>query len=524
MESNENDHSNEPQAAATSKPEKDLVRSTFKRAIWLFSSFGLESILRLVVVAILARLVTPEAFGIVAAAMAVLAIAETIAKLGINAAVIQHPTLDSQHIRASVMLALTLGTVVGLGIWLLSPLLESFFEMPALGPVLTAFAVALPFRNLMYIWQAMMERYLRFSALACLELVSYLFGYAGLSILLASQGFGAWALIGGILGQMALRLLLMVIMQRLPVWPIFTRKPYQDLLTFGAGQTAGSFANMGASIGDRLVVGHTMGAATLGIYDRAVQLMLTPTRVMGEVGDRVLYATMSGMQRDVERLRSAYLKSASLICLVSMPLSVLLFIWAPWIILLLLGPEWTQAIVPFRILTLVMSLRVLTRLNDSLTRASGAVFRRAWRQAFYAVLIIGGCWLAHPFDLKGVTAAVCLAVLVNFMMMTNLSLRVLGLGWSRLALSLVPGLAVSALAALIFLLFVAMGDIAQSSMLINYLLALITFVPATLCAWWLAPDLFLGEGGKAILDVIWNKLPISFTRKYAKLFARVGEP
>src|SRR5206468_4241144 len=101
----------------------------------------------------------------------------------------------------------------------------------------------------------------------------------------------------------------------------------------------------------------------------------------------------------------------------------LLVVLAPEAVPVLLGPKWTPVIVPFQILTLGMFLRTSYRISDVVTRATGAVYRRAWRQTVYMLCVIAGAWFGRRWGIAGVALGVLGALAVNYVLMAELAQR-----------------------------------------------------------------------------------------------------
>src|SRR5439155_10953704 len=123
--------------------------------------------------------------------------------------------------------------------------------------------------------------------------------------------------------------------------------------------------------------------------------------------------------------------------------SVALVLLAPEAVHVLLGARWTRVVAPFQILAIGMLFRTSYKMSDSLTRATGAVYRRAWRQVVYAGLVIGGAWIGQHWDLTGVAWGVLASLTINFLLMAQLSLTVAGLTWTSLWHMHVPGVGVT---------------------------------------------------------------------------------
>src|SRR3989442_682732 len=118
--------------------------------------------------------------------------------------------------------------------------------------------------------------------------------------------------------------------------------------------------------------------------------MAAPATLVGQVLDDVLFPAMAQIQSERQRVAVAYRRCVAGVALLTLPLSALALVLAPEIVRVLLGPRWADVTAPFRVLVLGTLFRTSYKISDSLTRALGAVYRRAWRQWSYAALVFGG--------------------------------------------------------------------------------------------------------------------------------------
>jgi PST family polysaccharide transporter len=184
---------------------------------------------------------------------------------------------------------------------------------------------------------------------------------------------------------------------------------------------------------DNLVVGRTMGAASLGFYNRAFQFLAIPVSLVGTTLDRVMFPLLSRTNGDRQRLGQAYGRSITLLALLSLPATVALILLAPEIVHVLLGTEWNPVIAPFQILALATLPRLSAKLARSMVKATGAVYKSAWRQAVFAPLVLLGALVGSRWGLVGVAGGVVLANVVAQAMALELSMKESGLGWRNLA-------------------------------------------------------------------------------------------
>ncbi len=474
---------------------KGMTDRTLRGLYWMFLCTGGQAVVQLVVLVVLARLVSPGEFGVVAAALVVVGFSTVFSQLGIGPAVVQRPDLQPAHLRTGFTLSVLLGTFLGGLLWLLAPAVADFFHQENLTGILRVLALVFPLQGLAVVAESLVQRELRFRLLGFLELAAMAIGYGGVGIALAFAGWGAWALVAAHLCQNTLKTILLLAVQPHPKRPLLQGRAFRELLFFGGGFTIARFSNYLASQGDNLVIGRWLGPVALGIYGRAYQLMQAPASLLGQVLDRVLFPAMARVQDQREKLAAAYRRGVALIALATLPASAALLLLAPEMVQVLLGEKWDAVLAPLQILAAGMLFRSSYKLSDSLVRATGAVYRRAWRQGTYAVLVFTGAVIGQFWGLAGVAVGVVLALAINFLLMAHLSLALTGLSWRGFAGAHVPGLA---LAGVVGLQVAAIAGIARTWDL-PPLLTLLTcsaIILPTLFLMYRLPQQFLGDDGR----------------------------
>jgi PST family polysaccharide transporter len=207
------------------------------------------------------------------------------------------------------------------------------------------------------------------------------------------------------------------------------RRAAREILYFGMGFSVARMGNWAAVNGDKWVVGRWLGQEALGFYKYAFELTGMIANLFAQVLDRVLFPTMAKVQSNPVRLATAYRRGVALIALVVLPASAMVIVLAPEFILGVLGEGWESVVGPFRVLAAVLLIRATYKMSDSMARATGAVYRRAWRQSIYAAAVIGFAWVGHHWGLTALSIGVGLGIFVNFLLMAQLSLSLAHLHW-----------------------------------------------------------------------------------------------
>ncbi len=466
--------------------------------MWMFGGGGIAAVLRIAVLVVLARLLSPSDFGLVSAALTVVALAVVFGRIGVAPAIIQTVELTEAHIRTAISSTLVLGTTVAALVFLLAKQIAALYAMPDLVPLVRAFSVLFLLYGLGMVSGALIERRMQFRELAMIRLTSYVFGYALVAIVLARLGFGAWALVIGQLAQVSIETTCFLIIARAGLRPGFDWPVFRRMIRFGFGVTLTQLGNYAARNVDYFVVGRMLGTAPLGHYSRAYVLLTQPSQLVGSMGDKVLFPAMASVQGDKARMARAVNSALALCAMVQVPLSVLLIIAGPELILVLMGPQWSETILPFQILIAALYFRTAYKFVNTLMRSSGSVYLSALWQWTYAVFVAIGAFGGVAWGLLGVAAGVSLAVAACF----GLGLF---LAHSRMRVSTAPGLRALARHTALAL-GLAIGLVGLKSWLVGLgtssLLTLLTLSGATLVVYlgllFGLPRLFGAEGAMLV--------------------------
>lgn len=489
-------------ASSMSGEPRSLTRRTLGGIFWMAWGKGATAVTQVVVLAVLARLLSPADFGVVSAALLVIAFSGIFSRLGLGPALVQRPNLEPRHLETAATVSILFGILIGIALWATAPLIAGFFRMPQVGPVLRVLAWIFPLKGISVLAESMVLKGLRFRLLANLDVLSFALGYGLVGIVCAATGLGVWALVAGHIAQSVLSTAALLVISPLPRRLRLDRRAFSELIYFGGGFTAAKIANHIALDADNVVVGRWLGPAALGIYGRAYQLMAMPAKLFGNALDDVLFPIMARIQDEVQRLATAYRRGISLIALVMLPASAVLFILAPELIQVVLGGGWEEVVAPFQVLAAGMLMRTSYKMSDSIARSTGAVYRRAWRQFIYAALVAAGAWVGQHWGVRGVAVGVLLALAANFLLMAQLSLSLARMSWRSFGAAHLPAI----------LLAASVGGMAwavAASLRVRGLPPLMVLLVAGGSAFstmallaWRAPAVFLGRDGSWFLDVL----------------------
>ena len=489
-----------------------LTQKTLAGIGWTSLAKGAQAVLQILALIVLARLLSPEAFGLYSAALVVGGFCTIFSGLGVSPAIVQRHEIEARHVRCGFTLSVLMGIATGAAMFLAADRIADFFRMPALADLVRLMAFGFPLQGISAVAESMALRGFRFRGLAVNDALSFGFGYVVLAPVLTLFDYGVYALAWAYLGQQIVRAVALLLWQPHAKTPWLDLRTVRELLYFGAGFTIAKTFNYAASQADNLVVGRWLGAAALGLYAHAYQLIAAPAQLFGQMLDRVLFPTMASVQFEPHRLARAYTGGVFLCAVVMLPAGTVIAILAPEIVLLLLGPDWAAVAIPLRILAFGLLFRTSYKISDTVVRATGAVYARAWRQGVFAAAVFGFALVGQVWGLRGVAIGTTAALALVFLMMAQLSLRLTGVTWRRFAAAHVPGVVLAGLVGGACLLTAELVRGAGAGSLAIVMAASLVALAIAVVSAVVRPRFFLGPEGERLIMIVGSIMPSPFRR------------
>jgi PST family polysaccharide transporter len=377
-----------------------VLRGGFARLCGQAVTFAL----RLVFLVVMARLLSPDDFGLVAMVTVVIGIYELFSTAGLSAATVQRLTITDQQIATLFWINMLIGTVLGLLCLATAPVLAAFYHEPRLFWVTIALAAGFLFSAAGVQHFALLQRDLRYVTLTVIEVVAQL-GSIAVGIGMAVDGLGYWGLVAA---SVSLRAIMTACMWLTTPWiPGKPRRTAEvnSLLRFGGTITLNNLVvHIGYNL-EKVLLGRFWGADALGIYGGAYQLINVPTTNLNAAVGGVAFSALSRLQGDPVRLKSYFLKGYSLVNSMTIPTTVFCMLFADEIILVVLGPKWTEAATIFRLLA--PTILVFGAINPTgwLLQSVGLQGRSLRIALVIAPLVITACVIGLPYGPTGVAFA-----------------------------------------------------------------------------------------------------------------------
>ena len=428
-------------------PETSLSARTLSGLGWSYLATFIKALLSLLVLIILARLLAPADFGLLAIAWIFIMFGSRFGQAFVGPAIVQRSELTDLHIQVGITLSLTTAIVLAAFVLLLAPFVGEFFNEPTASQVLQALSVIFLINGIGNVPTHLLRRDLRFKELMFADILAYFTGYGLTAVILAFQGYGVWSLVWGEIMHKVIHTIIVIRYTHTHLYPRWAVREATDLLSRGAGFSLARFFEFIARQGGHFVIGRWLGAASLGFYTRADKLILVPRNYVGQSLFQVLFPAMAQRQQGTERLATIYLRGSEILSLVALPVSALLFLSAPEIVLVILGDQWDPVVGLLRILAFAVLFQMCDILNVAAIGALGAVYRQAWRQGVHAFLVVGGAWFASRWGLESVMVAIVAAQVVAYLLLAQLAVSLLRVRWRHFICSCLPALWVGAWAA-----------------------------------------------------------------------------
>lgn len=327
----------------------DLKRLSVRGGAVTFTSQGIKFLLQLGSTACLARLLTPQDFGLIAMVTAVTGFIMVFKDLGLSTATIQCSSINHNQVSTLFWINIAVSIVLALITIAVAPAIAWFYKEPRLFWLTVALAGAFIFSGLTVQHQALLKRQMRLSVLALIDIISLVAGILT-AVICAFAGMGFWSLV---LMQIATAVAtaagVWLASGWRPGWPA-RRSGIRPLLAFGGYLTGFSIVNYFARNFDNILIGRYCGALPLGLYSRSYSMLLFPIGQIVAPMTSVAVPALSRLQNEPQRYRSYYLKAIKLIAYLTMPLIVILGVLSTEVITLILGNQWIGAAPIFRIL------------------------------------------------------------------------------------------------------------------------------------------------------------------------------
>ncbi|WP_030621148.1 lipopolysaccharide biosynthesis protein [Streptomyces fulvoviolaceus] len=389
-----------------------LTSVTVRGMRWAYLASAASAAVQIPYTAAMARLLTPEDFGLMALAYLVPRFAQNFAQGGLSSAVVQRPSLTGRDVRVIFTLALTFGICSSSAVWFVAPYATELFRGPTeLTSLIRALALGLLITALGAPSTGLLSRGMRYRAVALTDFFSFVVGFCAVGISSALLGAGVWSLVYGVLAWTLLLALLSYLLVRHSLRPLFDVRAMRDVMRFGGKVSVNGFLEYLVADFPKLSIGRYVGVAAAGLYDRAAILATFPLQQIQQAASKVLLPALSRIQHETSRLGATYADCTSVTTLVLFSMWAVIGASSEELVALLLGSQWRGSAELVPILGLASALSLVAHFSGTLVEAMGAVGRKVVIHLVQLVVLVAGTAVA--LFLGGGVHALMMVVLVS---------------------------------------------------------------------------------------------------------------
>ncbi len=350
---------------------------------------------------VLARILPPSDYGLMAMATVVTNLALLIRDQGTSAAIIQKEDLTHHTINTVFWFNVMVGVVIALMIALCSPIIADYFKHDELIAILVILALIFPISSSSISHQALLERESKLKKLAFIEVISSLIAMV-VAVAAALYGAGVYSLV--------LQAILMALLSSVQLWMVSSWRPQgkpswqelKTLLPFTGHMTAFQLITYFFRNADSMVIGRILGAASLGIYSMAYKVMLLPVQNITWASSRALLPVMSRQQNALDEMGKLYLQTITFIAFLTAPLMAGIFALREPFVEIAFGHQWIQVATVLAWLTPVGFVQSISSTTGTVFMAQGKTRLLMWFSLASALVHVIAYYIGAAYGVTGV--------------------------------------------------------------------------------------------------------------------------
>lgn len=361
-----------------------------------FASKYANVLVQLLLTAVLARLLSPDEFGLVAIVTVFTSFFSIVADMGLAPAIVQFKDLDEDDLSGLLTFSALLGTVIACAFCAFAYFISWLYAEPELVPLCQLASVSILFSAANMVPNGLLLREKRFVAIGARLLVTTVVSGV-VAVYLAFAGFGPYAIVAQSVVLSAGIFFWSLVASRVRVGNVHFLGPLRRVLSYSLYQTGFSVVNYFSRNLDNILIGKMLGTTSLGFYDKAYKLTTYPISFLASIVGSVLQPFLSKYQDDPEGMTEKWLSVAKALSLVAAPVAAMFFCAPEEVTLLFFGDQWTDSVPLFQVLSVSVYFQVVNN-------PSGAIFQSAGHTDYM---------FAHSLAATGMTTVLLLAGLAT---------------------------------------------------------------------------------------------------------------
>lgn len=438
--------------------------------------------LQFITLAALARYLAPSDFGLMGMIMVVMGLAQAFADMGISNAIIHRQDATREQLSSLYWLNILAGVLVFCAVYASTPLVVIIYQDPVLPNLLYLTAIIYLITPFGQQFQILFQKNLKFHTLAKIEIVTALVNSV-VSISSAIVGLGVYSLVYGQLAGASSRAIFLCLLGWQEDWRPslhFAKRDLKGYLSFGLYQMGERTVNYLSAHMDYIIIGHFIGAAALGFYTLAYQIVSFPLNKLNPVITKVMFPIFSTIQGDHATFRKGYSKTIEYIALITFPVLIGLLIVAPEFIIIFFGEKWSESIAILQILCLVGLFKSLGNPVGAVLLAMGRADIGFYWNLFTMIIISITLVFGVRWGINGVAVSILILQLPFFLIIQPIVNRLIDMNMAQYFKSLVTPLVCSLimLAGIFLLQRIISEDDARLVFMVSVVAGILVYITA----------------------------------------------
>lgn len=347
-----------------------LKQKAISGASWSLTGRLLQQGGQFVIGIILARLLTPAEYGLVAMATVFIFVSYVFVDSGFSSALIQKKNCSNKDYSTVFYLNLGVSLITFAGFYFAAPFIADFYQQPQLTKIVRVLSIIIILYAITIVQNSIIIRDVNFKLMARIEFISQILSGA-IAIVMAYKGFGVWALIWrAIFNQVFINIQLWLKNNWLPLLE-FNKKSFLELFSFSSKLLISGIIDRFYQQMNKLVIGKFFPVKELGLYTRAEQFQNLPSQSMSGALTSFLLPVFSKMQNEPQRMKNAAKKVLKIVMFFNINAMILMAILAAPLINVLLGDRWNGTVPYLQLLVFVGILYPMHLINVQILAALG---------------------------------------------------------------------------------------------------------------------------------------------------------
>lgn len=426
---------------------KEVNKKVVSGFAWEGSTKLIVQVLSWSVTIIIARILSPTEYGILAIATIFIDLLSAFAEMGLTSGLVNRKDVNEKQIAGVFWISLLTGILLYCGIFFVAPFIAAFYELPILTDILRFSGIVIILSSLKVVPTAILMRSMNFKHKALGEMAGH-FANSVTAIALALAGFGVWSLVWSlIVNHIVLVLIFILVLKRIPAFGFFLKETL-PVIYFGVKLLAANMLEYLMLRADVFVVGTFIGKQAVGFYAMAFQLATIPLDKVGAIFNTITFPAISRVKNNIDDARALFLKMHRYLLIIAFPVLAGFSLTAEDVVILFLTEKWEPAVFILQAICIINLLRVSGMIMPYVLEGLGKA-NRVLQFHFNAVILLPLAFFLGSYrGLEGVILAWFIAYPLLYIFVLSLVLKYLELSIWKFLESIVSPICATAIMAL----------------------------------------------------------------------------